>query len=172
MKMAAIVTVLALTACGDKGDSAAEFVPTEGNWSYTGLAYDSDECGLEASFSPAALEAIVWTMSLTDGGMELSTTAADPVLCELDGMDFTCDVMLLTDVTEWPKGSSNKGDPDVTTTSEGLVTGVFSDEETSTLSFTVTRSCEGADCDAYLTETGASSPCTTSMSTGFVYTGE
>lgn len=172
MKMAAIMTVIALAACGDKGDSAADFVPTEGTWSYSGLAYDSDECNFEESFSPAALEAIVWTMSLTDGGMELSTTAADPFLCELDGMDFTCDVLLLTDVTEWPKGSSSKGDPDVTTTSEGIVTGVFSDEENASLSFTVTNSCEGADCDAYLTERGTVSPCTSSLSTGLVYTGE
>ena len=169
-----IITVLTLAACGDKGDTATDtnFEPMEGSWSYSGLAYDSDECNLETSFSPATLEALVWTMTLTDGGFELVLPGGDPVSCVLDGMDFTCDVTLVTEVSEWPKGSANTGDPDVTTTSAGTVTGAFSDAETASLSFTVTNTCEGADCDAYLTETASSSPCTTSLSTGFVNTGE
>ena len=144
----------------------------EGSWSYSDLAYDSDECGLEASFSPATLEALVWTMTLTDGGFELVLADGDPVSCVLDGMDFTCDVTLVTEVAEWPEGSTNKGDPDVTTNSEGTVTGAFSDAETSSLVFIVTNTCEGADCDAYLTEMSSVSPCTTSLSTGFVHSGE
>ena len=81
--------VLALAACGDKDDTGTDFVPMEGSWSYSDLAYDSDECGLEASFSPATLEALVWTMTLTDGGFELVLADGDPVSCVLDGMDFT-----------------------------------------------------------------------------------
>ena len=173
MKNPAFLTLFALLACGDKADTGSDdFAPTEGSWSYDGLVYESDECNLEASFSAATLEAIVWTMTLTEGGLELVTATADPVSCTLSGVDLTCDVTLVTDHTEWPEGSANTGDPDATTTSAGLVEGTFSDAETSTLTFTVTNTCDGADCDAYLTERESISPCTTVLTTGFVYTGE
>lgn len=174
MKRTFGLTLLALMACGDKDDTGAvaDFVPTEGAWSYSGLSYITDECGLEATFSPAALEAIVWTLTLTDDGMELDTSAVDPVACVLDGMDFTCDVSLSVEVSEWPEGSANKGDPDVTTESQGTVLGTFSDEENGSLTFSLTNTCEGADCEAFLAEQGAVSPCSTELATDFVYTGE
>ena len=168
------LALMALMACGDKDDTGTvvDVLPTEGSWSYSGLSYTMDECGLEATFSPAALEAIVWTLALTDDGMELANSAVDPVACVLDGADFTCDVSLSVEVSEWPEGSANKGDPDVTTESQGTVLGTFSDEENGSLTLRVTSTCEGADCEAYLTERGTVSPCTTELATDFVYTGE
>ena len=172
MKTSAILPLLMVMACGDKSDTAVDFSPAEGSWSYSNLAYTMDECGLEADFSAEALEVIVWTLTLTDDGMDLAAPALDPVSCTLDGMDFTCDVTLTVEASEWPDGSANKGDPDVTTQSLGTVLGTFSDEETGSLTFSVTSTCEGADCEAFLADQGATSPCTTELATDFIYNGE
>ena len=105
------------------------------------------------------LDALEWSVTLQDGGFAVQQDAFVPLDCTLDGMDFSCPATLETDVTEWPAGSSQTGDPDVTNYTNGTVAGTFSDAETASIIFSPTVTCEGADCDAYGAEVGAPSPC-------------
>ena len=167
MRFQFLFTVLSLTlACsGDKADTADSgeeaFAPMEGPWSWSNSAYTTDECAMEASFPVSVVEALVWTLTITDDGFELATATGDPLSCTLSGMDATCESTTVTDITEWPADSGIDGDPDVTTTSENILIGTFVDAHSGAATATANASCEGADCEAYLDATGAVSPCTT-----------
>ena len=162
-----------LAACGGKSDdsgSTAEtpFSPSEGSWSWSGLSYASDECAFEGEFPVSLLEAYQWTLTAEDGGFVLEGVGLDPLSCTLDGQDFSCDLSLTTEPAEWPEGSENTGDPEVTNILTGAATGTFSDEMTSTGSIVATVVCEGTDCDAYVADLGRSNPCTTELAGDFV----
>ena len=161
--LTAISTTLACS--GDKSDTAdsgeAAFLPMEGDWTWSNTSYISDDCALEARYPTDTVEAIVWTLTLTDDGFELAAVTGDPLSCSLSGMDSTCDVTLVSEAKEWPEGSDQTGDPDVITTTESSFVGSFVDANSSTGTVTANATCEGADCEAYAAALGASSTCTT-----------
>ncbi|MBO87247.1 MAG: hypothetical protein CL927_18015 [Deltaproteobacteria bacterium] len=155
----ALVGIIGCSGKDEDSSAAADFAPTEGIWNWSGATYTLDECSLESAFPPAILDALEWSVTLQDGGFAVQQDAFVPLDCTLDGMDFSCPATLETDVTEWPAGSSQTGDPDVTNYTNGTVAGTFSDAETASIIFSPTVTCEGADCDAYGAEVGAPSPC-------------
>ena len=174
MRFPILLTMLSLTlSCsGDKADTAdtsgeAAFAPMEGPWSWSNSGYTLDECGMEASFPVAVIEAIVWTLTLTDDGFELSTTSADPLICTLSGMEAHCESTQVTDITEWPADTGIEGDPDVTTTAENVLIGTFVDAYSGTGAASTVAICEGVDCEVYLEALGVVSPCSTEFSGDF-----
>jgi len=164
----ALVAIIGCNGKDEDSSAAMNFEPSEGSWSWSGASYALDDCSLESAFPPAFLDALVWELTLQDSGFRLETATFDPLDCTLTGMDFNCPVVLETEVSEWPEGSGQTGDPDVSTVSTGAVSGSFIDETSSSSSFAFTVVCSGADCDAYGAAAGATSPCDSRIEGDFV----
>jgi hypothetical protein len=167
------LTLASLAACGGKNndsgtDAENDFSPMEGTWAWSGLSYDSDECGFEGEFPTSLLEAYQWTLTAQGNSFVLEGVGIDPLSCILDGQDFACDLSLSAELTEWPEGSDNTGDPDAENVLTGTAAGTFSDEMTASGSIGATMVCEGPDCDAFVADAGRPSPCSSELSGDFV----
>ena len=173
MRNLVLMTTLTISmACNgdqtDSGDSTDDaFAPMEGEWSWANGSYESDECGIETLFPTSVLEALVWTLTGSDGGFDLATTVGDPITCELSGMEMSCSTPLDLEIDEWPEGSGIDGDPDVAFNGTSDISGLFVDEQTSTATATISGVCEGADCEAYLEALGGTTPCSAVYSGDF-----
>jgi hypothetical protein len=156
----ALVGIIGCNGKDEDSSAAMNIEPTEGTWNWSGASYALDDCSLESSFPPAFLEALEWNLTLQEGGFIVETaTFDDPLDCTVTGMDYSCPVTLEAEVSEWPEGSGQTGDPDVSTVSTGSVSGTFSDEVSASAAFAFTVVCSGADCDAYGAAAGVTSPC-------------
>ena len=164
----ALVGIIGCNFKDEDSSAAASFEPTEGTWNWSGATYALDDCNLEPALPPSFLDALEWSLTLQDGGFIVETATFDPLNCTLTGMEYNCPVTLETDVTEWPEGSGQTGDPDVNTVTTGSVSGTFSDETSASAVFAFTVVCDGADCDAYGAAAGAVSPCNSRIEGDFV----
>ena len=169
-----LIVVSCAVACGgdketDSGAEAANLQPTEGEWTWDDVQYTQDECGMSSTFSPEVLDAVPWTLVITDQGFQVTTaTYPDVVDCVLSGIAFTCTTAgITTEPDSWPEGSGQTGDPDVTTTLTASFVGTLTDSGSSNGTAEFVGTCDGPDCEAYGTAIGAINPCTSIVVGGF-----
>ncbi len=155
---------------GANADVDSAFAPTEGVWVWSGVSYVSDGCNFEAEFPLAILEAFRWNVTPGEAGtFVIEGVGFDPIACTLTGQDFSCDLSFSAELTEWPEGSSNTGDPDAVNVLTGTAGGTFSDAQTATGLLEGTIVCEGPDCGAYLADANIESPCTSELAGDFLF---
>ena len=160
MRLIGLVSGLFLAGC------ASTIVPAEGEWAYEGLEYTADTCGAAdlATTSVATLEALVLTMTLTDDGFEVSLPGGDPVAMVQDGDDFSGTTGLTWDVTTWQDEDGNDVEAELVLNMDAVLSGTFSDENTASFTAELEGTCEGDECEAYMSATGVGdNPCSATL---------
>jgi len=159
--MKLLVLPLVLTACDSKGD----FAPQEGSWTLGDTPIIDNGCGLEQD--PEDNEGggtATLTMNGDGSGFTIEpddedTAGETPVFdCELDGKDYTCE-MVGEDLTDiWDLTSEGV---DAVINMAVSFGGTFS-SETSGIFYTAYEvTCDGTECDIAASAVDMDIPCTT-----------